>query len=121
MKTICIAPPNALILVMDFDSGQVPEATGKTLVSATETCTAVGCRSEHDGATEIHLAQSHEVTPSDALAFSGNVCTPRKTLPICTVLNEEMLSTAVSDIMTHVRVFANDRIEPDRIFVIFDL
>lgn len=120
MKTISISPPNSLILVMDFASGRVPQEMGNKLVSATESCVAVGCLSEHDGKTEIHLGQAHEVTAQDALVFDGEISTPSKKLSICSVMNEELLSTEVAGTKTHVKVFANDPMEPDRIIVLFD-
>jgi hypothetical protein len=75
---------------------------------------------EFDGPTEIHLAQSDEITPADALVFDGEISTPSKKLSICSVMNEELLSAAVQGTKTHVRVFANHPKEPDRIIVVFD-
>jgi hypothetical protein len=120
MKTISITPPNSLILIMDYTSGQVPETMGNELVSATRSCIAVGCRSEDDGPTEVHLAESHEVTPSEALRFDGEISTPSKKLSICSVLNQEILSTHVHGTTTRVRVFANHAMEPDRILIVVD-
>jgi hypothetical protein len=120
MMSISISPPNSLILVMDFAAGSVPKAMGNWLVSATESCVAVGCLSEHDGPTEIHLGQAHEVTPAEALVFEGEIFTPNKKLSICSATNEELLSTEVTGNKTHVTIFANDPMEPDRIFVLFE-
>jgi hypothetical protein len=105
---------------MDLATGRVPEEMGEKLVSATESCIAVGCRSEHDGPTEIHLGQCHEVTPSDALVFDGEIFTPSRKLSVCSIMNDEVLSAQVLGTDTHVRVFANDPMEPDRIVVLFD-
>jgi hypothetical protein len=101
-------------------SGRVPETMGNKQVSVTESCVAVACRSEHDGPTQINLAQSHEVTPVDQLIFDGDISTRSKTLSICSILNDEVLSAEVTGTITHLRVFANDPTEPDRIFVVFD-
>jgi hypothetical protein len=120
MKTISISPPNSLILVMDFTSARVPEAMGNGLVSATDSCIAIGCLSEHDGATEIHLGQMQEAIPTDALVFDGEISTPTRKLSVCSVMNEELLSAEVAGANTHVRIFANGSMEPDRIFVLFD-
>lgn len=120
MMTISVSPPNSLILVMDFASGKVPEAMGSGLVSATESCVAVGCLPEHDGPTEIHLGHTHEIPPTVALVFDGDICTANKRLSICSVMNEELLATGVTGHKTHVTIFANDPMEPDKIFVLFD-
>jgi hypothetical protein len=120
MKTISTSPPNSLILVMDFASGIIPEAMGNGLVSATESCVAVGCRSEHDGPTEIHLGQAQEAMPAEALVFDGDISTPNKKLSICSVMNEELLSTEVLGEITHVTILADDPMEPNRVFVLFD-
>jgi hypothetical protein len=120
MKTTSATMPNAVILVMDFTSGRVPDAMDNKLVLATESCIAVGCRSESDGPTELHLARSREIMPHDALVFDGQILTPSKKLSICSIMNEELLSTEVAATTTHVRVFANHPTEPDRILVVFD-
>ena len=105
---------------MDFASGQIPEDMGNKLVSATLSCIAVGCLSELDGMTEIYLGQLNEVRPQEILVFDGEVSTLSKKLSICSVMNEELLSTAVAGSTTRVMIFANDTIEPDRIYVLFD-
>jgi hypothetical protein len=120
MKKLSVAPPNSLVLVMDIHSGLVPEEMGTNLVSATESCIAVGCRAECDGPTEIHFGNAQELSPSDLMVFDGDIATPRKKLALCSVLNRELLAADVAGELTHVRVFANDPIEPDRVFVVFD-
>ena len=104
---------------MDFATGIVPEVMGNGLVSATESCVAIGCQSEQDGPTEIRFGRADEIAPAELLVFDGEISTPNKQLSICTVTNENLLSTYVSGMKTHVRVFANDAVEPDRIFVLF--
>jgi hypothetical protein len=105
---------------MDLASGRVPRTMGNKLVSATDSCVAVGCRSASDGPTEIHLGKSDEVTPFDPIVFDGELCTPSKKLSVCSIMTNEVLSTPLLETRTHIRVFANDPMEPDRIFVLYD-
>jgi hypothetical protein len=74
-----------------------------------------------DGPTEIHLGQAGEFAPIDQLVFDGQIDTPNKKLSIITSMNEEILAADVAGLNTHVRVFANDGDEPDRISILFDL
>lgn len=44
--TVKVAPPNSVVLVSDVNGGEIPKTMGGSLVSATNTCVAVGCLSE---------------------------------------------------------------------------
>ncbi len=120
MTTASIAPPNSVILVMDPDTGEIPQTMGNQVVSATESCIAIGCRSEDDGPTEIILESATEVKPSNVdLVFDGELSTPNRTLSICTVMNEDIMAVAVDGAKTRIRVYVDDPTEPIRVIVHF--
>ena len=50
-----VKPPNSLVLVEDSSGGELPTSMNQSLIAATASCVAVGCRSEDDGETEIVL------------------------------------------------------------------
>ena len=119
MQSILIAPPNSVVLVMDRSIGRIPWSMGDGIVSATRSCVAIGCRSESDGLTDIQLGSIQEHAPTDKLVFEGELATPSGTLSVFSVLYDELLSAKVSQGKTHVKIFANDLTEPDRVTVLF--
>jgi hypothetical protein len=118
LKTKTIEPPNSLILVLDRSCGQVPQEIGANLVSATESCLAVGSRS--DRPTKVFVGPATELSPPLQLVFDGELATPSQKLSILSVMNEEYLSENVSGCLTHVRVFANHDSEPDLLFIVIE-
>ncbi len=112
-----IAPPNSLLLIMDSCAGTVPNSMAGALISFTETCIAVGCKSAADGETEILLGMAVDVTPGPIAAFDGIISTPNRKVSICSVLRKEILAQSVPNTQTRIRIWANDSFEPDRIVV----
>jgi hypothetical protein len=103
---------------MDDSVAEIPATMGSQLVSATDSCVAVGCRSEEDGPTEISLDSLGHAEPFGALVFDGEVMTPSKRLSVYSVTNEVLLSSEVPQSRTRLRIFANDISEPDRILIL---
>lgn len=113
-----ITPPNSLILVMDQFVGIVPESMNGKLTAATPTCIAIGTLSEHDGPTHITLTDESQGSISGELVFDGVIKTPTGKLAVCTVLDEKILEAVVSQEITRVQIWANDRAEPDIILIL---
>src|SRR5579872_1151610 len=117
MKSISIRPPYSLIFIMDYVSGIVPDVPDEIenrLITATPSCIVVGCRSAQDGPTDINLIQSNELIPPDHLVYEGNISSPRKKLSICSALNEEIISVELTNTVSHIKIFANHPMEPNR-------
>ncbi len=112
MESRKLAPPNSLILVMDPSARDLPKAMGDSLVSATRSAVAIGCRAEMDGATEIRLGHDQEVDPGTAPVFVGQLDTPTGVVSVRTALDEEVLSLKVARERVTLRVWANDPTEP---------
>ncbi|MEI2453119.1 hypothetical protein [Lysobacter firmicutimachus] len=117
-KSIKIAPPNSLILVMDHSFGEVPAEMGGQLVSSTDSCVAVGTLSEIDGETTITLTSDLQIEPGLEEAFNGIVQTPSGELSICNSRNEALISLRELSLETRIRILVNDSYEPDQIVVV---
>ena len=117
-ESITLSPPNSLILVMDHSFGELPQVMGGRLVAFTDSCVAVGTLSEADGVTSITLADDLQVIDEpSALAFDGVLHTPAFELSVCNVRNEKLLTLQLPTPRSKVRIFVNDKSEPDRIMV----
>lgn len=112
---ITFAPPNSLILLMDYEYGDVP-ADIDGLIAATSSCVAIGTLSEYDGETHIVLTDSDELAQGQ-LVFEGNVLTPNKEISICSIENVKLLTLISGSEKTYVRIYVNDDNEPDYIVV----
>jgi len=113
------APPNSLVLIGDTSDWVLPESMGQSLISATDSCVAVGCRAADDGETEFVLGSAREVDPGEPPAFEAVLRTPSRRIAVCSVLGESILDAGVDGQRTRVRVWLNDPVEPDRIIVGF--
>lgn len=87
-----LAPPNSVVLVSDVDGGEIPKTMGGSLVSATDTCVAIGCLSEDDGETEFVLAPLSELDRADKPVYEGMLRTPKHCVVIRSVLGEHCSS-----------------------------
>lgn len=111
------APPNSLVLVMDPQGGEIPGSMNQSLISATNSCIAIGCLAEDDGETEILLGLGSDMDPGERPVFEGRVATPSRKISVKTVLGGILLESAVPAAETRIRVWANDSAEPDRIMI----
>lgn len=116
-ESMTFSPPNSLILVMDHESGVLPDQITAELVSATESCLAVGTLAASDGETTVILTDDLGGLGVGDLVFDGALSTPNRELSICNVNNEKLLTLSVPEQSTWVKVFANDPFEPDIIVV----
>ena len=116
-KSAKIAPPHSLILIADPTEGAIPATMSGSLIAATDTCIAVGCRSDADGDTEFTLGETADVDPGGQPAFLGKLKTPSRKLMLRTVIGQTILETPVPQQETTVRVWTNDPSEPDQVVV----
>lgn len=71
-----VAPPNSLVLIEDSSGSDIPTSMNQSLIAATDSCIAIGCRAEDDGETEIVLEHCSSVDTDDRLEFEGLLRTP---------------------------------------------
>lgn len=112
-----IAPPNSLVLIVDASGGVVPASMSGSLIASTDSCIAVGCRSDVDGDTEFKLGQASEVDPGGQPVFLGRLRTPSLKVVLQTVTGQAILESSVTQRETTIRVWANDPVEPDQVIV----
>jgi hypothetical protein len=112
-----VAPPHSLVLVGDSNDLDIPDAMQGSLISSTESCIAIGCRSEIDGETELTLGASREVDPGRHPDFEGVLTTPSRRIAVRSVLGQAILEAPVPGKMTKVRVWVNDTGEPDEVII----
>src|SRR5262245_32223613 len=112
-----VAPPCALILVADPSNSEVPSKMSGALIASTDSCIAVGCRSDADGDTEFTLGAAREVDPGYQPHFQGKLKTPSQRIALRSVLGQTILEEVVPSPETYVRVWINDPNEPDRVIV----
>lgn len=111
------APANSLILIADLDGGEIPASMSGSSVASTDSCIAVGCRSDVDGDTEFTLGQIPDVDPGHPPVFQGQLRTPNLKVVFRTVAGQTILETPVARRETTVRVWTNDPSEPDQVIV----
>lgn len=109
--------PSSLVLVEDSSGGDLPTSMNHSLIAATASCVAVGCRAEDDGETEIVLGHCSGVDTGKEPVFEGLLQTPNRRLAIRTVHGVTLLEMPVPATETTVRIWVNDSREPDRIAV----
>jgi hypothetical protein len=92
---------------------------GPNRVAATDSAIAVGTLMQHDG--ETHILLSDEPPPPSTslpiLAFDGPLRTPARRVAICSILDEPLLAIDVPTTNTRIRLWTNERSEPNEIFV----
>jgi hypothetical protein len=112
-----VAPPHSLVLVMDSGGGDIPESMGEGLIASTDSCIAIGCKPEIDGATDISLGSLNEMDAELIIVFDGFLPTPNRSIIVKTVFGSILVDTLVQTPKTAVRIGVNDQKEPDRVFI----
>ena len=121
MKHATIAPPNSLILVMDHATGLLPDSLNDSLITATDTCVAIGTRAECDGETDVYIGSDPIVVSSDVNlkeAYHGTIATSSGVLTICDVYNDRILDWEIGELSCSISVFVNDSAEPSIIHIV---
>lgn len=113
-----IAFPNSIALIMDFESGIPPKELGQKLVTATESCVAIGTAGEYDKETEVFLSDEDMPQLSGQVpVFDGRIKLSSGYVSVVTAQNKNILSLAVKKSEVSIRISANDTSEPDRIWI----
>ena len=119
METVSasVSPPYSLVLLLDPAKGVVPQTMAASVIAATDSCVAVGCRAEDDGVTRITMGPAGRVNPGYQPLFEGEVETPSKCLEVQSVEGTTLLRASVQGFRTSVLIWVNDAREPDEISV----
>lgn len=121
MKTLTFTPPHPIIFISDYDNldAEMPEYTPGSITSATDTCISVGTIADVDGDVTVTLSQ---VTPDEILTsyvevFSGDIDCPNHEVAIINSHDEKLLSAVFDGTLIHVRVFVDDDVHPEKVWV----
>lgn len=117
METVRSFPENSIVFISDGYGGKSPPHMYGALVSFNETCISVGCYPSDDGATEFSLGKAAELKAEGEVVFDGTIETPTRSLMISTVSGEILLSQAVLETRTRVRIWVNHPKWPDQIMI----
>ena len=116
-KSANVAPPQSLILIADPSGGEIPATMSGLAIAATDSCIAVGCRSDVDGDSEFILGETGYVSLGGEPAFQGRLKTPHRKVTLRTVTGQKILEAPVLQQEITVRVWTNDSSEPDQVVV----
>jgi len=112
-----VAPPNSIVFVVDpTHVSVVPEDTGVALVTATDSCVAIGTREQASGETRIRL----ETASGDlegSVVFQGLLETPGRKVAVETSELDRLVAIDVENASTHIKVWVDDDSEPSSITI----
>lgn len=114
--------PNSVLLLTGREAGEIPESLGGSLLSATESCVAIGTANESDRATTVELAQDIDLVEKSGLlgVFDGTLHLDAPELCLMDTALNVVASIPVVSTAPRVSIFANDPSEPDRIVVVVE-
>jgi hypothetical protein len=122
------SPQNSLITIMDAafvldtDGAETPDSLNEnSCVTATPSCLVVRTFAAVDGPTSLTLGDEVPAGSGKSLAFSGVVQTPNKSLEVCTVLFDVILSCELLEAETEIQIWTNHSIRPDEIDIVVPL
>lgn len=116
---VSVLPPNALLLIMDPFSGEVPESMGGKLVASTQSCIAIGTRPPSDGETQVKLQSDGPGLSKLVKAHEGIIEISGEKIAICTVYGDVILEEVVGSSKAKVAIWVDDVFEPKTIEVHF--
>jgi hypothetical protein len=116
-KVAKIAPDNSMVVVVGSNEFDVPQAFGASLIAATASCIAVGCKSSVDGPTQFVLGQRNEVDPGRVPNFESVLDTFLGFVSVQSVLHQTILEMRTSSNRTRISIWVNDLREPDLVIL----
>jgi hypothetical protein len=119
-STIRIAPPNSMVAITDLAGGEVPLTLPSSRLASTPSCILVGCLAFADGPTTFTLGPPADKRSGLELAVDRVMETPSRFVIVSTVEGEVLLSEAVGELRTRVRVWLNRAREPDIVDIALD-
>lgn len=116
--TVHIAPPNALVLLVDGAGGCLPSTMAGRLVAFTESCIAIGTQEPTDGETTVVLSKSPPNDCSSLLqVFDGVLKSPSHTIALLSVNGDTYCNECVGRDVLRVKIWANHNREPDAVHI----
>lgn len=121
IREVVVRPPYSVVFVGDRESS-VPATTAGSLVSATNTCLAIGTRSDVDGPTRVRLIDATDEVADvpQVKAFDGTLAAKSHELTIASVDGHVYLRRELDDPSIGLKVYVDDETEPTDICVVVD-
>lgn len=121
MQTLTYTPLHPIIFISDPSNvdAEMPEVDAESVATATDTCIAVRTIADVDGDVTITLAQETPDTifTSYIEVFSGDIESPGHEVAIINSHDEKLLSIVFAGTLIHVRVFVDDSVYPEKVWV----
>lgn len=121
MQTLTYTPLHPIIFISDPSNvdAEMPEVDAECVATATDTCIAVRTIADVDGDVTITLSQETPDTifTSYIEVFSGDIESPGHEVAIINSHDEKLLSIVFIGTLIHVRVFVDDRVYPEKVWV----
>jgi hypothetical protein len=117
IRTLNYAPPNSLFVISDVKGGKAPDFIPNSPVMSSSSCILAGCLMFQDGETEVTLGPAEELRQVTPPVFDGQLETPSRAVAVSTVEWTTLMTMAVKDQLTRVRIWPNRAREPDRIAI----
>lgn len=117
METFQASPPNSLLVIGDSKEQRFPEVAARPITVGLG-CIAVGTLMEFDGLTTVRILDADDPSPPETeLAYDGVIDLPSGVLTISNTHLDIYAKRMVGSRAADVRIYANDRSEPDLISI----
>lgn len=117
IKHKLISPPHSIVVLSEPGWGEIPSMADGLPIFATNTCIAIGCRSEFDGPTKFSLGPIEEFNHKILPSFDGKLLVPNRKIALQTVFQKIIIEKDVKSSVILIKIWINDVFEPDNIFV----
>lgn len=118
MSEIVSSIPHGVIFLGDRSAPlSIPDDTGAAIVTATSTCLAVWANPDTEGPTRIKIEENARPNGGHALVFEGELAVPTRCLAVTDSSGKVLMELPVHSAKPTLRVWVNDRNQPDSILI----
>ena len=116
--TLSVRAPYSILLIMDFEFGEVPENFFGQPCAIANSCIAVATMSADDGATKVLFTDDASAIGNSLIQlYTGVLDTPSKVVSLANAHNEQLATASVGATNVRIQVLANVMREPSEIVV----
>lgn len=106
--SLSINAPYSILLIMDFEFGEIPDNFFGQPIAIAKSCIAVGTMSADDGETTVLLTDDAAAIGNSLIPlYSGILETPSKVVSLANAHNEQLATMNVGAKNVHIQVLAN--------------
>jgi hypothetical protein len=116
------AMPNALLLIMDYQSGIPPEKISTSLVFQTATCIALCTMPGNDGLTLIRVSRvsSNSIIEKDLhKAYQGELELTSRSMSLVDTSNVELVRVHTTTNLIEVSIWVDNDDEPTSVHIVY--